>query len=106
MPAAIFSALPALTIGTFSDRLPWTWRASPTSPGTPIRLIFRADAVVVDVQDGFEYQSTAPMATIAAGAAPGIAEGHSLTSPDGHIYKVRSVAEPAGGLIVCRLSRG
>lgn len=106
MPAAIFSALPALTLGAFADRLSWTWRATSTSPGTSIRLIFRADAVVVDVQDGAEYQSVAPMATIAADAAPGISEGHSLTSPDGHIYKVRTVAEPAGGLIVCRLSRG
>ncbi|OYQ31442.1 hypothetical protein CHU95_20030 [Niveispirillum lacus] len=105
MPASIFAALPALTIGAFADRQAWTWRASPSSAGTPIRLIFRADAVVVDVQDGVEYQSTAPMATISADAAPGIAEGHSLISPDGHIYKVRTVAEPAGGLVVCRLSR-
>lgn len=105
MPASIFAALPALTIGTFADRQHWTWKSSPSSAGTPIRLIFRADAVVVDVQDGVEYQSTAPMATIAADAAPGIAEGHSLTSPDGATYKVRTVSEPTGGLVVCRLSR-
>lgn len=106
MSAAIFAALPALTIGTFADRQHWIWRTTPTSQGTPIRIIFRADAVVVDVQDGVEYQSTAPTATISVDAAPGIAEGHGLTSPDGHIYKVRTVAEPAGGLIICRLSRG
>ncbi len=106
MPAAIFAALPALTIGAFADRSAWTWRATPTSLGMPISLIFRSDAVVVDVQDGFEYQSTVPTATIAADAAPGIAEGHTLTAPDGTTYKVRTVAEPAGGLIVCRLSRG